>query len=297
VREGKGKDADIAAAIRWAAGIDVPGAPRNPYPARIINLSFGGPGGNPDTLSRAIKDAQNRGAIVVVAAGNQGQNAKDIYPAAIANVITVGAIKFDGKRAPYSNFGNKISLMAPGGDMTEKLPYQFTDPDEKNATAKNYPAGVIGTLYSHKLREFTYHFYEGTSQAAPIVAGVISLLLAINPELNRSDILRIFERSAFSNTKCNEGCGVGLINAERAMRQVTNIPDRNSNGLHYNSPIGGINSTIFGTSCAMAPATDGRSSPSLLPLALLLFWGVWRLKRNIFVASPGTARSRLKTWS
>ena len=44
IQQGKGKDSDIAAAIRWAAGLAVPGVPLNPTPARVINLSFGGPG-------------------------------------------------------------------------------------------------------------------------------------------------------------------------------------------------------------------------------------------------------------
>ena len=208
IQEGKGRDADIAAAIRWAAGVPVQNAPQNPTPARVINLSFGGPGAS-YLLSDAIKDAQNKGAIVVAAAGNHGGSVTNIYPAVIPDVVTVGATQLDGKRAPYSNYGNEVDIMAPGGNMTQKLPFKYQE--------KEWYAGILGTLFSTKTNKFTYHLFEGTSQAAPLVAGVVSLMLSINPTLNSAETIKILQKSANPGSKCTEGCGAGLIDAANAL--------------------------------------------------------------------------------
>jgi subtilisin family serine protease len=214
ITKGKGNDFDIAAAIRWAAGIMVADAPDNPNPAKIINLSFGGPGAG-QVLTEAIQAALARGVMVVAAAGNQGQEGSNIYPAAVSGVIAVGATKFDGKRAYYSNFGNIVALMAPGGNMAEKLPYQYD--------GKFWEAGILSTLYSRTEKAWTYHMYEGTSQASPLVAGVISLMLAINSHLDQPETLNILQSTADPKGKCNEGCGAGLINAAAALAKTKGI--------------------------------------------------------------------------
>jgi serine protease len=208
IQEGKGRDSDIAAAIRWAAGVPVNGAPGNPTPARVINLSFGGPGAS-YLLSDAIKDAQNRGTIVVAAAGNQGTDGSNIFPAAIPDVITVGATQPDGKRAPYSNYGQIVDLMAPGGNMTQKLPVTYE--------GKEWYAGILGTLYATSTNKYTYHLFEGTSQASPLIAGVVSLMLQVNPALNSKEALAILRKTANGASQCSEGCGTGLVDAAAAL--------------------------------------------------------------------------------
>jgi hypothetical protein len=175
----------------------------------VINLSFGGPGAS-TTLTKAVQDAQKKGAIVVAAAGNHGQEGSNIYPAAIAGIVTVGAIQYDGKRASYSNYGKVVDIMAPGGNMSQNLPYKFNN--------KDYPAGVLGTLYSTTQKKYTYHFFEGTSQASPLVAGIVSLMLTVNGTLDETEALKILKKTAFLNTTCSEGCGAGLVNAEAAVK-------------------------------------------------------------------------------
>ncbi|MCC6749520.1 MAG: S8 family serine peptidase [Deltaproteobacteria bacterium] len=211
VNEGKGTDADIAAAIRWAAGLSVSGAPANPTPAKVINLSFGGPGAS-QILSEAIGAAHRAGAIVVAAAGNQGIDGANIYPAAVPEVITVGATDYASKRAGYSNYGKVVDLVAPGGDLGSKLPIQYQN--------KDWPAGILSTIYYKSSNTFDYHFYEGTSQAAPLVAGVVSLMLTVNPSLTRQQTLSILQNSANGAGRCNEGCGAGLLNAAGAVQQA-----------------------------------------------------------------------------
>ena len=66
-----GSLSDIAEAIRWAAGLQVPGVPTNPTPAQVINLSLGGGATCGRTLQSAVTDAIATGAVVVAATGNE----------------------------------------------------------------------------------------------------------------------------------------------------------------------------------------------------------------------------------
>ena len=214
VRKGLGNDADIVSAIRWAAGLTVAGAPANKTPAKVINLSFGGAGYS-SSLHQAIAAAQANGAIVVAAAGNDKKSANSIYPAAFKDVVTVGAVQYNLKRAPYSNFGSVIDIMAPGGNVGQVLPGNL------KCEGKPCPAGVLGPLYHSSKKIYAYHFYDGTSQAAPMVAGVVALMRAINPSLNGGEVIKILRDTANPVSKCKEGCGAGLLNAFAAVKATS----------------------------------------------------------------------------
>jgi serine protease len=97
---------DIIDAIRWAAGLPVSGVPVNNNPAQVINLSLAGPGACSSAEQLAINDAVNAGAVVVVAAGNEGLNVKNYSPASCKNVVTVGAVARDGGITTYMNRGD-----------------------------------------------------------------------------------------------------------------------------------------------------------------------------------------------
>lgn len=104
---GTGSLGDLIDAITWASSrseIDV------------INLSLGGVGDN-QQLESVINDAYSAGKLVVAAAGNQGTD-EQTYPAAFDNVVGVGAVDGNGVRASYSNIGQSVSLVAPGGDAS-----------------------------------------------------------------------------------------------------------------------------------------------------------------------------------
>ncbi len=209
INKGEGADVDIVAAIRWAAGLPVSGAPNNPNPAKVINLSFGGAGYS-STLHQAVAAAQAKGVIVVAAAGNDKVNAGKIYPAAFKDVVTVGAAQKNLSRAPYSNYGAVIDIMAPGGNVSQKLAVKCDD-------GNPCPAGVLGTLYRSSKKKYGYVFYDGTSQAAPMVAGAISLMLTINTKLNGAEVIKILKNTANPVSKCNEGCGAGLLDVAAAL--------------------------------------------------------------------------------
>ena len=107
---------DIADAIVWAAGGTVTGVPANATPARVISLSLGGAGSCDTTTQNAISQARAKGAVVVVAAGNDNADASRTTPANCSGVVAVAATNASGGRASYSNTGVNVALAAPGGD-------------------------------------------------------------------------------------------------------------------------------------------------------------------------------------
>lgn len=196
-----GSVVDINDAIRWAAGLPVPGAPTNPNPAKVINMSLGAgaPCSSSPATQSAINDAVAAGVTVVVAAGNEASDAGNSFPASCDNVITVAASDYNGDLVRrYSNFGADVDVMAPGGDL------QADDNNDGN------PDGVLSTV------EGGYAFYNGTSMAAPHVAGVAALLLAQDPNLTPQRVEELIVDNALARTtaQCPRPCGAGLLNAD-----------------------------------------------------------------------------------
>ena len=231
VQQGLGDDADIADAIKWAAGIAVPGVPANQYPAQVINMSFGGEGDSP-ILVQAVQAALAKGAILVAAAGNESRDGAKVLPAAIPGVITVGATAYSGGRAPYSNWGAVIDVMAPGGHIGEKLPLTYE--------GEFVAAGILSTMCYTDNNTCEYRIYEGTSQAAPVVAGVVGLMVSVDPTLTPAKALTFLKQTA-KPIACDHSCGAGLIDAASAVQLTLT----NSGGT--TAPTG--NNRPFGQEC------------------------------------------------
>lgn len=206
--------ADQVDAILWAAGESVPGLPANANPAKVLNMSLGGKGPCTAARQNAINLVTGKGVVVVVAAGNENDDASLYSPASCANVITVGATDFAGARAPYSNYGARVDVMAPGGDVSKDL------------NADNYVDGVLSLGFDDQTRAFNYKFENGTSMAAPHVAGVVALMKALNPNINTTQALQILKSTArpLNATQCKRSsgndCGAGLIDANAALAAV-----------------------------------------------------------------------------
>ena len=199
-----GYASDVSDSIIWAAGGQVPGAPVNPNRARVINLSLGGAATCSITQQNAINFAYNAGAAVVVAAGNSGRPAADMSPANCQNVITVAAAGRKGARAPYSNYGAAVDVTAPGGD-----------------TSVDLSSGIYSTSnygLTTPLGEY-YEYLQGTSMAAPHVAGVAALLMSEVGATYTPDMVekRLKASARPMAVACAEGCGAGLVDAAKAL--------------------------------------------------------------------------------
>ncbi len=196
---GGGWSSDIADGITWASGGSVGGAPANPTPADVINLSLGGAGACGTTTQNAINGAVSRGTVVVVAAGNANTDASQFNPANCANVITVAATNRQGARASYSNYGTLIDVAAPGGE--------------------GGTAGVLSTLNSGTQGPGaeTYAYYAGTSMAAPHVAGLVALMQSAAAR-TPAQVEALLKSSARPLPgACSGGCGAGIVDAGAAL--------------------------------------------------------------------------------
>ena len=208
-----GSTSDEIKAIRWAAGLPVDGVPLNPTPARVLNLSLGAGGQCSSLEQAAINAAVVAGSIVVVAAGNGDENhvgldldLHQFAPANCNNVITVAATISTGARASYTNFGSTVEIAAPGSDI-------------RTTTVGGYTS------------------VDGTSFSTPIVSGIVSLMLSVNPSLDYSKIMTLFNDSLHpvanpfptgisacsSNIAETYYCGVGIIDAEHAVAAALSI--------------------------------------------------------------------------
>jgi serine protease len=197
-----GYTSDIANGIIWASGGAVSGVTNIAARAQVINMSLGGGGACDTTTQSAINSARSRGTVVVVAAGNENQNASNSNPANCSGVIAVAATNKSGGRASYSNYGTIVDVAAPGGDTG---------------------AAILSTLNAGTTTPGAdnYAGYMGTSMATPHVAGVVALMLAKNPNLTPDDVEARLKSSARAFPAACSGCGAGIVDASAAVDAAT----------------------------------------------------------------------------
>lgn len=164
--------------------------------AKVVNMSLGGPASG--SLQSAIEGASGAGLLLVAAAGNDGgDDASSSYPAAYSQVMAVVATDDDDLKASYSNYGNWVTLAAPGDTIYSTL-----------------PMGGAG-------------YKSGTSMASPMVAGVAALVYSQYPSLTAAQVKTRLTDSCEDIDGLNPGIagllGAGRVNAARALMGITSI--------------------------------------------------------------------------
>jgi len=212
-----GYTSDIIDAIRWSAGLAVPGVPANASPAQVLNLSLGAPGACSVEEQRALDDALAIGRVkaIVTAAGNEAGDSAQTTPANCRGVLTVTATDRSGSRAPYASFGANVALAAPGGWFA--------------ADATSGTSGILSLFNTGRTTPAadTFAFAAGTSEAAAHVSGVVALMLSANPGLAAADVRRILQTTAraFPNATCSRSlCGAGIVDAAAAVAAAAPPP-------------------------------------------------------------------------
>ncbi|MDO6687826.1 MULTISPECIES: S8 family peptidase [unclassified Agarivorans] len=217
---GGGTTFDISQAVLYAAGLSNSSGRLPNKAADVINMSLGG-GGFDSAFNKAVQDAVAQGVIVVAAAGNESTSQLS-YPAAFDNVIGVSAVDARKQLTSYSNYGTYIDIAAPGGNSSVDL------------NGDGYGDGVYSTYVNESGSNLSasYQYLNGTSMAAPHVAGGVALMKQLNPQLNTSSFLSLLANGKLSDDIGASGkdssFGYGLFNAEKAVQSQLDLldPDR-----------------------------------------------------------------------
>jgi serine protease len=214
-----GEIADVLDAALWAAGLE-PDPFANPHPADVLNFSLGSVTATPcSAIEQQVYDRIiAAGKIVIAAAGNTTSNAAYYTPGNCPNVITVGAISRKGERAYYSNYGSRLDVMAPGGE-------------QKDTNASTTVTAEDGVLSLNASGDYVY--LQGTSMAAPHVAGLAALMKALEPNATQGDVRAALVSTArpLSTLQCDAAeprvvlsssdCGAGAVDAAAALAALT----------------------------------------------------------------------------
>ncbi|MFA5787291.1 MAG: S8 family serine peptidase [Actinomycetota bacterium] len=184
--------------------------------ARVINLSLGAllPLLFQDSAVRqAVDYAYDKGAVVVFAAGNSSIPLTDTYG---SRAILVAATGPSGRRASYSNTSSEVAVAAPGGDASTCTPDSCVVSTVPPNTMTNSDGSYACTVAP------CYVAAQGTSQAAPHVAGEAALLIAQLPSRSPAEVRRLI----VSATRPLAGSAYGLIDIDKALAQ--NAPQQES---------------------------------------------------------------------
>ena len=228
-----GHDSDIIAAMRWSAGLEVPGVPANPTPAKIINLSLGANGPCSPPYQAAVAEITNRDVLIVASVGNDGGPVGS--PANCAGVLGVTGLRHAGTKVGFSNLGAEAAIGAPGGNCVNTSP-----------GAPCLFSIVVATntgLTSPDLSTYTnqFNFNVGTSFSAPLAAGAAALMHAVNGRLAPANFISLLRETAapfatssatttnvcrppvsgdVQNQECictTQTCGAGMLNTHAAV--------------------------------------------------------------------------------
>jgi len=214
-----GTDWDIAMGMLWAAGEDIykydasyGRLPVNPTPAKVLNLSLGG-------TYEDLSDAQEmcefydavsqivmqRGATIVAAAGNDGDQANYTVPGSCPGFISVAATTTTGAKAVYSNYGPTVDVAAPGGSSGDADADGISDYVLSTYNLGTTTPGPNG-----------YAEMAGTSMATPAVAGTVALAYSVG--ITDPVVIERVLKATARRSSCPESqCGAGVVSAKNLL--------------------------------------------------------------------------------
>ena len=205
----------------------------------VINLSFGTDGEStlPPWYKKAVDDDLNEiinaGGIPVAAAGNDGINECG-YPAGSEYAISVGAYLQSGQIASFSNYGNEVDIFAPGNRL----------------------------ISAWHISDSSYALVSGTSQAAPIITGIVAQILSLDSRLDLNEIREILKSTTntFDLSDCpydagGNGCKGISIECNTFINNIL-VPTMSPTPLPLPLPIPTNN-----------PTNDPTNNPTQTPIA------------------------------
>ena len=222
--------------------------------ARVINISSAS--NIPShAMDLAIKDAVAKGVVVVASAGNYG-NSTPSFPAAFANVISVAASDQNNSRSmwnvlgvpnspcdssqPASNYGTWTTVYAPGSQIFGLLSDVST-----GQGAYGYYGGSLSGCAGN-----------GTSFAAPLVSGIVSLMLAVNPDLSPASVKEIIQSTAvYTGNTDPLGDPISVVDAGAAIEHAIGLRPTPAT-IMVNATLDGINQAGSATVAISGPAID-----------------------------------------
>jgi subtilisin family serine protease len=177
--DGVGDTWALVEGMRWALD----------HGAKVLNISLAIPK-KCEMLGEVIREAYDRGAIIVTSAGNVNDDVRQ-FPAKMSEVLTVAALTETNRKADFSNYDSVVDTAAPG-------------------------VGILSTNWNGR-----FAVWSGTSFAAPFVAGEVALVWSRYPLKGNEPIQRAVIDSCKNIDSLNRSyqgkLGKGLINIEKAV--------------------------------------------------------------------------------
>jgi aqualysin 1 len=166
---GSGSTSGVIAGVDWVR--------QNHTAPAVANMSLGGPASS--SLDTAINNLHNAGVTIVVAAGNENQNACNVSPARAVNAVTTGSTTSGDVRSSFSNWGTCVDIFAPG-------------------------SSILSAWYTSNTATATI---SGTSMASPHVAGVAALYKQANPSASPTTIRNAIVNGSTTSRISSVGTG------------------------------------------------------------------------------------------
>ncbi len=297
-QKGEGTSESVIRGIDWVI------ANKDRYNIKVMSMSLGSDtnSNGSDSQSQAVNRAVDAGIVVVVAAGNDGEEGYITSPGAADKAITVGAVydqntvdRSDDTFASYSNQGPRLD--DGDADPYEELKPDVTAPGTFITSAK----GSNGTASS------AYQSLSGTSMATPHVAGVVAMMLQANPNLTPSEVKTILQETSETmglpydpslSDKYNASFGYGMVDAYAAAQSAIGVvggPDFSISSSDFtfsdNTPVVGQRILITAIIQNLG-SVDGTCDVAFYSQSGLISTAIGRVK-GVSVKAGGTADAKI----